>query len=362
MDFPKLRSPYPILNPIAVFNRFPRLRDKLFTPFPAPVNLCKAETIPDDAFFKAFIVDVPARDSFSNAFVTVFVDVPTFPPAAANCANACVIRIVFSLTLGAFCIALKNSSVSFDNALSPDAVCEVFPPALANLPIDCTNRFTSSLIVPTLCSFCAASLVCSPSFNTLFADCPVFSPAFASLDSEDTKRFTPLDTSGMFPSFDMESVIRTKSFGLNLLVSTLNSLFRAFTVLLIPESLKFAFPRLLKEFTTFSIPSAVFFAPSAFMLFRDFSIFVIPDISGAENLIFERDFIDAESVPISFENFRIPEISFVNAVLIDRNVEAKLLSDFTAWSASADNCIFRLSTVPSAIVPPPNFVRLATIS
>ena len=70
----------------------------------------------------------------------------------------------------------------------------------------------------------------------------------------------------------------------------------------------------------------------------------------------------ADNVPISFENFRIPEISLVNAVLIDRSVEAKLLSDFTAWSASADNCIFRLSTVPSATFPPPNFVRLATIS
>ena len=159
----------------------------------------------------------------------------------------------------------------------------------------------------------------------------------------------------------MAFVIFSKSFGLNLLISTLNSLFSAFTVLLIPESLKFAFPSLLKELTTFSMPSAAFFALLASIPFRDFSILFIPDKSGKEKFILLNDRIDADSAPISFENFRMPEISFENAVLIEFSADFRLFKDCTALFASADNCIFKLSTVPSATLPPPNYLKLATI-
>ena len=75
------------------------------------------------------------------------------------------------------------------------------------------------------------------------------------------------------------------------------------------------------------------------------------EISG----IFATDLIDADNVPISFENFRIPETSLENAEFIAFKLDDRLFNARTALSASADNCIFKLSTVPSATIPPPNF-------
>ena len=67
------------------------------------------------------------------------------------------------------------------------------------------------------------------------------------------------------------------------------------------------------------------------------------------------DLIDVDSLPISFENFRIPETSLENAEFIAFKLDDRLFNARTALSASADNCIFKLSTVPSATIPPPNF-------
>ena len=129
-------SPYPKRNPIAVFAKFQRLNRADSTCFPELPICLNADAIPLAAFLMTERAFPLTDDNFPNAVDTVLVAVPTLPPAFANCARACVMRIVFSLTFGAFCIVLKNSIVSLANTLSPEAVCPVLLPALASRPID----------------------------------------------------------------------------------------------------------------------------------------------------------------------------------------------------------------------------------
>ena len=77
---------------------------------------------------------------------------------------------------------------------------------------------------------------------------------------------------------DIASVIFLKLSGLKLLKSVLNSLFKALTVLLIPESLKSSPDSFSKEETTFSIPSVSVCAPEVPSI--PLKAFDIPEKSG----------------------------------------------------------------------------------
>ena len=100
----KLSNPYPNWNPTAVFNRFTRLKRAESTCFPE-LPICRnAETIPLANFFIEVSVLPPILDKRLNALTTEFVALFTLPPDDASCARACVMRIVFSLILGAFSI------------------------------------------------------------------------------------------------------------------------------------------------------------------------------------------------------------------------------------------------------------------
>lgn len=91
-----------------------------------------------------------------NEFDTELVELPIFPPALANCANASVIRITSELIFGASRMALKNSSNALDSTDNWLAVCPVLFPALASLAIDWTNVLTDSETFPTVLIFSAA--------------------------------------------------------------------------------------------------------------------------------------------------------------------------------------------------------------
>ena len=134
---------------------------------------------------------------------------------------------------------------------------------------------------------------------------------------------------------------------MNLPKSALNSLFTALSVLFIPESLKFVFDKSPKDFATLSIPSAALFALPASNLLSVSMSFVIPDKSGDDIFIPLNVFSELDNTPISFENFLSPEMFFENSRSTEFNVDTRLFNDFDAWSASADTCIFKLSTVPS---------------
>ena len=209
-------------------------------------------------------------------------------------------------------MTLKNSNVSFAKVLRLEAVCPVLFPALANLPIDWTNIFSSLDISPIPFNSFAASLVCSPKRLISFAVCPVFSPAFANRAIDETKRFTLFETSGIFPSCRIVSVIFLKPSVSNPLASTFSKRLREFIVFPIPEELILVFP---SELTAYC------------------------------------------NVPTSFETFRIVPTLDCRLLFTFRRVCESEFNDFSADFASAEICIFRLSTFPSATFPPPNYLR-----
>jgi len=77
-----------------------------------------------------------ADDNLENALDIEFVAEFTFPPALANFASASVMRMVFSLILGAVFITSKKDNTSFASVPSWLDVCPILFPALANCAID----------------------------------------------------------------------------------------------------------------------------------------------------------------------------------------------------------------------------------
>ena len=77
-----------------------------------------------------------ADDNLENALDIEFVAEFTFPPALANFASASVMRMVFSLILGAVFITSKKDNTSFASVPSWLDVCPILFPELANCAID----------------------------------------------------------------------------------------------------------------------------------------------------------------------------------------------------------------------------------
>ena len=129
----------------------PTLKDAVFSPLLLLTRLeIPAARNPSPLF--AFVATPPSNEespepieeSLLKELTTVFVAVPTFPPAVANCPRASVILSVFSLICGASCMAVKNFFTSAAKFSNCDAVLPVLSPAFANREMDCTNMFMDS--------------------------------------------------------------------------------------------------------------------------------------------------------------------------------------------------------------------------
>src|SRR5699024_1874779 len=96
---------------------------------------------------------------------------------------------------------------------------------------------------------------------------------------------------------------------------------------------------------------------------RLFNCFVSPEIFGVDILIPFKARIDDASL-FTFEENADTLLVFIpeKALFTLFKVLTRLFRDFTARFASAATRISRLSTVPSAIIPPPIYMRLATAS
>ena len=98
----------------------------------------------------------------------------------------------------------------------------------------------------------------------------------------------------------------------------------------IPVSLNFAFDSSLKDDTILPTSFATSSAPFVFIFPTEFINLERLVMLELETLTPFKVLIALAMVPISFENLRIPEMSFVNAVLIDLSEVTNLSNDLAA--------------------------------